>query len=123
MQLHSLSTLILLADVGALSSSSSVVLSLADSSDLAVSVVAALSPVAVRLRGAFFIGNGAVSGGLAMAGEAGWMVLRKSMYARGGVMGVFSGLLSSTSLAESMLGVGGYSSGADGRPAEGRPAE
>lgn len=36
-------------------------------------------------------------------------------------MGVFSGL--SSGLADNMLGVGGYSSGADGRPAEGRPAE
>lgn len=38
-------------------------------------------------------------------------------------MGVFSGISSCFILADSILGVGGYSSGADGRPAEGRPAE
>lgn len=122
-QLQSVAALILLAEVGALSKSSSVMLSwsLKDPpSDFVVSVLCALSPVEVRFRGAL-LANGAVSGGLAMAGEAGLMVLRKSIYASGGVIGVFSGL--SSSFAESMLGVGGYSRGADGRPAEGRPAE
>lgn len=121
-QLHSESVLMLLADVGALSrSSSSVVLSL-ESSDFIVSTLAVLAPVAVRFRAAF-MGSGAVRGGLAMAGEAGLMVLRKSIYANGGVMGVCSGLSSKVGFADSMLGVGGYSSGADGRPAEGRPEE
>lgn len=120
-QLHSVAALILLAEVGALSKSSSVMLSWSlDTSDFVVSVLCALSPVEVRFRGALLM-SGAVSGGLAMAGEAGLMVLRKSMYASGGVIGVFSGL--SSSFADNILGVGGYSSGADGRPAEGRPAE
>lgn len=76
-QLQSVTALMLLAEVGALSRSSSVVLS----SVLIVSTVAvlcALSPVDVRFRGALPM-SGAVSGGLAMAGEAGLMVLRKSM--------------------------------------------
>lgn len=123
-QLHSESVLIrLLAEVGALSrsASSSVVLSL-DCSDFVVSTLSVLAPVAVRFRAALS-GSGAVRGGLAIAGEAGLMVLRKSIYANGGVMGVFSGLSSNVGFAESMLGVGGYSSGADGRPAEGRPEE
>lgn len=76
-QLQSVVALRLLAEVGALSRSSSVVLSL-DSSDFVVSVLSTLAPVEVRLRGALAI-KGAVSGGLAMAGEAGLMVLRKSM--------------------------------------------
>lgn len=116
MQLHSDAVLTLLAEVGALSKSSSVVLS----SDFAVSTLPVLAPVAVLFRAAL-AGRGAVRGGLAMAGEAGLMVLRKSIYASGGVMGVFSGF--SSSFADNMLGVGGYSSGADGRPAEGRPEE
>lgn len=114
MQLHSDVVLTLLADVGALSRSSSVVLS----SDLIVSTLSVLAPVAVRLSAAL-AGRGAVRGGLAMAGEAVLIVLRKSIYASGGVIGVFSGF--SSTFADNMLGVGGYSSGADGRPAEGRP--
>lgn len=40
------------------------------------------------------------------------------------MIGVITGLSSlSSCFADSMLGVGGYSSGADGSPAEGRPAE
>lgn len=114
--------MLLLADVGPLSRSSSVVLSL-DSSDFAVSALSVLALVAVRFRAAL-TGSGAVRGGLEMAGEAGLMVLRKSMYASGGVIGVFSGRSSNMmGFADSMLGVGGYSSGADGRPAEGRPDE
>lgn len=74
MQLQSDATLILLADVGALSRSSSVVLS----SDLIVSVLSVLAPVAVRFKVAL-AGRGAVRGGLAMAGEAGLIVLRKSI--------------------------------------------
>lgn len=114
MQLQSDATLRLLAEVGTLSRSSSVVLS----SDLIVSTVSVLAPVAVRFKVAL-AGRGAVRGGLTMAGEAGLIVLRKSMYANGGVMGVFSGL--SSTFADNMLGVGGYSKGAEGRPAEGRP--
>lgn len=114
MQLQSEATLILLAEVGALSKSSSVVLS----SDLIVSALSVLAPVAVRFKTAL-VGRGAVRGGLAMAGGAEPMVLRKSIYASGGVMGVFSGF--SSILADNMLGVGGYSSGADGSPAEGKP--
>lgn len=38
------------------------------------------------------------------------------------MIGVFSGM-SSCFVADSILGVGGYSNGADGSPAEGRPAE
>lgn len=117
-QLHSDVVLMLLAEVGALSRSSSVVLS-RDSSDLVVSTLFVLAPVAVRFRAALTC-SGAVRGGLAMAGEAGLMALRKSMYASGGVIGVFSGLSSKQGFADSMLGVGGCSSGADGRPAEGR---
>lgn len=114
MQLQSDAVLILLAEVGALSRSSSVMLS----SDLIVSALSVLAPVAVRFKAAL-AGRGAVRGGLAMAGEAVFIVLRKSIYARGGVMGVFSGL--SSAFADNMLGVGGYSKGADGRPAEGKP--
>lgn len=79
-QLQSVAALMLVAEVGALSRSSSVVLS-RDSSVLIVSTVAllfALSPVDVLFRGALLI-SGAVSGGLAMDGEAGLIVLRKSM--------------------------------------------
>lgn len=121
LQLHSDVVLMLLADVGALSRSSSVVLS-RDSSDFIVSTLSVLAPVAVRFKVAL-VGSGAVSGGLAMAGEAGLIVLRKSIYASGGVIGVFSGMSSSRGFADSMLGVGGYSSGAEGRPAEGRPEQ
>lgn len=67
----------LLAEVGALSMSSSVVLSL-DSSDFAVSALSTLASVEVRFKGALATG-GAESGGLAEAGEAVLIVLRKSM--------------------------------------------
>lgn len=81
-----------------------------ESSVLTVSALAALLVVDVRFRGNFPT-KGAVSGGLATDGEAGLMYFKKSMYASGGVMGVFSGFSSfssfSSSLADSMLGVGG----------------
>lgn len=68
----------LLAVVGALSRSTSPVLSVAESSDLHVTVLAVLPPVEVRFSGVFPI-RGAVRGGLATEGDAALIVLRKSM--------------------------------------------
>lgn len=68
----------LLAVVGALSRSTSPALSVAESSDLHVTVLAVLPPVEVRFSGVFPI-RGAVRGGLATEGDATLIVLRKSM--------------------------------------------
>lgn len=68
----------LLAVVGALSRSTSPALSVAESSDLHVTVLVVLPPVEVRLSGVFPI-RGAVRGGLATDGDATLIVLRKSI--------------------------------------------
>lgn len=66
------------AVVGSLSRSTSPVLSVAESSDLQVAVLAVLAVVDVRVSGVLPI-RGAVRGGLATEGLATLMVLRKSM--------------------------------------------
>lgn len=68
----------LLAVVGALSRSTSALLS-PESSVLIVSALAALLVVEVRFRGNLPATNGAVSGGLATDGEAGLIDFKKSM--------------------------------------------
>jgi hypothetical protein len=67
-----------LAVVGTLSRSTSTLLSVAESSDLHVTVLAALPVVDVRFSGVLPI-KGAVRGGLATDGLATLIVLRKSM--------------------------------------------
>lgn len=103
-----MASLVLLAVVGALSMRSSSALLFSESSVLTVFVLLA---VEVRFRGNLVATKGAVSGGLITEGEAGLMDFKKSMYASGGVMGVFSGLSSGLAdrscLADSILGVGG----------------
>lgn len=76
-QLQSVASLVLLAVVGALSRSTSTLLS-PESSVLIVSALAALLAVDVRFRGNLPT-KGAVSGGLATEGEAGLMDFKKSM--------------------------------------------
>lgn len=76
-QLQSVASLVLLAVVGALSRSTSALLS-PESSVLMVSALAALLAVEVRFSGNLAT-KGAVSGGLATEGEAGLMDFKKSM--------------------------------------------
>ena len=117
-QSHEQSVASLVAVEGALSTSLSSRSPSAESSDpeLAADLTLLADPaVDVLLRAAL-----PVRGGLAMQGlgKTGLAILRKSMYATGGVMGV---LTKASSVL--MAAMAGDTSPAEGSPAEGRPAD
>ena len=118
MQLQSVASLV--AVDGALSVSASSAGSIASSgTELEFDFELVVLLVDVRFRGVLPI-NGAVKGGLTREGDASDTDLRKSMYAMGGVMGVFSSCLIT---AAPLVVMGKFLKSAPGRVAEGRPAD